>query len=79
MQSRLPYCDASPAIRNVPLASTHAIRCRVYARLALEVAVNWLYTHDGALRQPFEKTLAARIYEATFRNVAGNAPVTCYD
>jgi type I restriction enzyme, R subunit len=47
-----------------------------YARLALEVAVNWLYGHDGTLRDPFETTLAARIHEPSFRAAVGNAIVT---
>src|SRR5271167_223955 len=47
-----------------------------YARLALEVAVNWLYGHDGALRDPFETTLAARIHEPSFRAAVGNTIVT---
>jgi type I restriction enzyme R subunit len=47
-----------------------------YARLALEVAVSWLYQHDGTLRDPFETTLAARIHEPSFRAIAGNALVT---
>ncbi len=46
-----------------------------YARLALELAVDWLYAHDGALRRPYENTLSACIYEPNFRNVAGNAIV----
>jgi type I restriction enzyme R subunit len=46
-----------------------------YARLALEVAVNWLYTRDSALRDPFETTLAARIHEPTFRRLVGDAIV----
>jgi type I restriction enzyme, R subunit len=47
-----------------------------YARLALKVAVSWLYQHDGTLRDPFETTLAARIHEPSFRAIAGNALVT---
>jgi type I restriction enzyme R subunit len=43
-----------------------------YARLALEVAVNWLYARDGALRDPFETTLAARIHEPSFRRLVGD-------
>jgi type I restriction enzyme R subunit len=53
------------ASRAEGLALSDARGACFYARLALEVAVDWLYTHDGALREPFEKTLAARIYEAT--------------
>jgi type I restriction enzyme, R subunit len=40
------------------------------------VAVNWLYGHDGTLRDPFETTLAARIHEPSFRAAVGNAIVT---
>lgn len=42
-----------------------------YARLALEVAVKWLYRHDGSLRDPFETTLAARIHEPSFKILVG--------
>ena len=44
-----------------------------YARLALEVAVGWLYERDSTLRDPYETTLAARIHEPTFRRLVGNA------
>ena len=47
-----------------------------YARLALEVGVNWVYEHDSAVRDPFETTLAARIHEPSFRAVAGNGIIT---
>lgn len=47
----------------------------VYARLALETAVNWLYRHDGTLKDPFETTLSARIHETTFRALVGKALV----
>ncbi len=43
-----------------------------YARLALEVAVGWLYARDGSLRDPYENTLSARIHEASFRRLAGD-------
>jgi type I restriction enzyme, R subunit len=46
-----------------------------YARLALEVAVSWLYQRDGSLRDPFETTLSARIHEPTFRKAVGDAIV----
>lgn len=46
-----------------------------YARLALEVAVKWLYDHDRSLRDPYESTLSARIHEPTFRNLVGPALV----
>ena len=46
-----------------------------YARLALEVAVKWMYRHDGTLRSPYETTLSALIHEPTFRELAGSALV----
>ena len=46
-----------------------------YARLGLEVAISWLYAHDGTLRDPYETTLAARIHEPSFRKIAGDAIV----
>lgn len=47
-----------------------------YARLALEVAVKWMYGHDRTLRSPYETTLSALIHEPTFRKLAGDAIVT---
>ncbi|HEY0798348.1 MAG TPA: DEAD/DEAH box helicase family protein, partial [Candidatus Baltobacteraceae bacterium] len=43
----------------------------LYARLALEVAVSWIFANDRTLRTPFEATLAARIHEPTFRTAVG--------
>ncbi len=42
-----------------------------YSRLALEVAVNWMFANDIRLRTPYETTLAACIHEPTFRQVVG--------
>ncbi|EJW11614.1 Type I restriction-modification system, restriction subunit R [Rhodovulum sp. PH10] len=42
-----------------------------YGRLALETAVGWLYRHDGSLKHPFERTLAALIAEPTFQTLVG--------
>ena len=47
-----------------------------YARLALEVAVKWMYRHDRTLRSPYETTLSALIHEPTFRKLAGDGIVT---
>jgi len=47
----------------------------VYARLALETIVNWLYRHDGTLKNPYDTTLAARIHEPTFQKLVGSALV----
>ena len=44
-----------------------------YARRALEVAVNWLYKHDSALKLPYQDQLSALIFEPTFRQTVGDA------
>ena len=46
-----------------------------YARLALETAVKWMYTHEGDLRTPYDNALSALIHEGTFRNLVGNSLV----
>jgi type I restriction enzyme, R subunit len=43
-----------------------------YCRLALEVAVNWMYQSDPSLRDPYQTTLSARIHEPSFRKLIGN-------
>ena len=53
------------------LALSDARAACFYARLALEVAVAWLYKRDSSLRNPYETTLAARIHEATFKVLVG--------
>ena len=35
----------------------------VYARLALETIVNWLYRHETTLKNPYETTLSARLHD----------------
>lgn len=37
-------------------------------RLALELAVHWLYRHDNSFRVPYDRNLAALIHEPTFKN-----------
>ncbi|HBL31779.1 MAG TPA: restriction endonuclease subunit R [Acidobacteria bacterium] len=44
-----------------------------YARRALELAVAWLYTADGALRMPYQNNLSALIHEPTFKATVGEA------
>lgn len=44
-----------------------------YARRTLELAVGWLYRHDGALKLPYQDNLSALIFEPTFKNTAGPA------
>ncbi len=44
-----------------------------YARRALELAVNWAYKHDAALRLPYQDNLSALIHEPTFKRAVGAA------
>jgi len=38
----------------------------IYARRTLELSLKWLFANDTALKQPYEKSLAAMIHEPTF-------------
>ena len=49
------------------LAHTDARSCCFYARRTLELAVDWLYEHDPALKRPYDDNLSALIYEPTFK------------
>jgi type I restriction enzyme R subunit len=40
-----------------------------YARRALELAVAWIYTHDPALRLPYQDNLSALIHDPAFKNM----------
>jgi type I restriction enzyme R subunit len=44
-----------------------------YARRTLELVVRWLYTHDPALRLPYQDHLSALLHEPTFRKCVGDA------
>jgi type I restriction enzyme R subunit len=63
----------SLAARAEGMARTDPRGACFYARLSLETIVGWLYRHEKSLRSPYEDTLAARIHEATFRNLIGPA------
>ena len=44
-----------------------------YARRALELAVNWAYKFDSALRVPYQDSLSTLIHEPSFKQTAGEA------
>jgi type I restriction enzyme R subunit len=44
-----------------------------YARRALELAMHWLFKHDGSLRLPYQDNLSALVHEPTFKQAAGEA------
>ncbi len=37
-----------------------------YARRALELAVDWAFKHDAAVRLPYQENLSALIHEPSF-------------
>jgi type I restriction enzyme R subunit len=59
------------AVRAEGMAHSDPRGACVYARLSLETIVNWLYRHDGSLKNPYEATLAARLHEPTFQKLIG--------
>lgn len=64
------YEAAAQAERSV---HTDARAACFYARRSLELAVAWLYKHDGSLRLPYQDHLSALIHEPTFRGLVGSA------
>ena len=44
-----------------------------YARRAVELAVNWMYKADAALRLPYRDNLGALLHEPTFKSTVGEA------
>ncbi len=47
-----------------------------YARRALELATHWIFTHDPALKLPYQDNLSALIHEPSFKATAGQAVFT---
>ncbi|MDA0346266.1 MAG: DUF4145 domain-containing protein [Verrucomicrobia bacterium] len=50
-------------------AYTDARSACIYARLALEIAVQWLYEHDSQLELPYDTKLGSLIHGSKFREV----------
>lgn len=44
-----------------------------YARRTLELAVQWAYKHDAALKLPYQDNLSALVYEPSFKQLTGEA------
>lgn len=49
-------------------ANSDARACCVYARMALETAVLWIYEHDNRLQMPYDTSLGAMLHDSEFRN-----------
>ena len=58
------------------LALADARAACFYARLALEIGVQWLYAHDRTLQRPYQDNLSALIHEPTFRRLVTDRLVT---
>ncbi|MFZ3004191.1 MAG: DEAD/DEAH box helicase family protein [Undibacterium umbellatum] len=64
------------AVKAEEMAKTDARTSCFYARRTLELAMDWLYKHDAALKLPYQSHLSALIYEPSFRATAGDAVFT---
>ena len=64
------------AIKAEEMANTDSRTSCFYARRTLELAVDWLYKHDPALRLPYQDHLSALIHEPSFRDTVGDAVFT---
>ena len=64
-------CDSATKTEN--LAYPDPRTACFYARRALEIAVRWLYQHDGTLQLPYQDNLSALIYEPSFKKTVGPA------
>ncbi len=64
------------AIKAEGMAKIDARTSCFYARRTLELAMDWLYKHDPALRLPYQDHLSALIHEPSFRATAGDAVFT---
>ena len=67
------YRALEPALSPRPSTEDLAdiIANRFYARRTLELAINWAYKHDAALRLPYQDNLSALIHEPSFKQAAG--------
>lgn len=73
MDSNFKFLQAEwpDTYRDVVEAEQHALIAPVtsafYTRLCLERLVDWLYLNDGALVEPYQSTLSARMYAPEFK------------
>ena len=72
LQQEWPVVFDSAAKAEASLHEDPRTAC-FYARRTLELAVNWAYKHDAALRLPYQDKLSALIHEPSFKQSAGEA------
>ncbi len=70
LQDEWPELHTSARQAEALIAADPRSAC-FYARRTLELAVQWLYTHDAGLTLPYQDYLSALIYEPTFRDTLG--------
>lgn len=58
---------ASACIEAERVLATSASMCAVGCRKALELAVNWVYSADSTIQQPYKNNLQSLIHEPSFR------------
>jgi type I restriction enzyme R subunit len=75
LQSEWPTLYGA-AIKAEEMANTDSRTSCFYARRTLELAVDWLYKHDKALRLPYQDHLSALIHEPSFKATVGDAVFT---
>src|SRR4051812_47115008 len=62
---------AEPAAKAEALAHPDSRTSCFYARRALELAIQWLYKHEAALKLPYRDDLNALLHEPTFKKTVG--------
>jgi type I restriction enzyme R subunit len=72
LQAEWPAVYESAARAEAAVHSDPRTAC-FYARRSLELAVDWAFKFDPALRLPYQDNLSALIHEPTFKQVAGEA------
>lgn len=64
---------ASACIEAERVLATSASMCAVGCRKALELAVNWVYSADSTIQQPYKNNLQSLIHEPSFRFAVDDA------
>lgn len=72
LQSEFPD-QYNAAIKTEAAAHSDPRTACFYARRTLELAMNWLFKHDPALKLPYQDNLSALVHEPTFKQTAGEA------
>ena len=70
LKGEWPELHAS-AIRGEALSLTDPRGACFYARRTLELAVNWLYTHDPTLSPAYDDNLSALLHASAFQQLLG--------